>query len=144
VRGATAVVLRAGFDAAYICSSLNQLQLNDQPILILESGRAARKAKLKRLIERRRSFALIDIAALVLFDRFERWKILQKLPKNFFALEPQVDLVIDDVNDKILESFIKNRGVTKILNYGTAIYSELTLEKLDLTILNFLLTSNHL
>jgi hypothetical protein len=137
VPGATAVVLRAGFDAAYICSSLNHLKFKDQPILILESGRAARKAKLKRLIKGRGLFALIDIAALVLFDRFERWKILQKLPKNLFVLEPQVDLVIDDVNDQILESFVKNRGVSKILNFGTAIYSERTLEKLDLPILNF-------
>lgn len=133
----SAVILRAGFDAAYICSSLNQLPINDRPILIIETGRPARKAKLMRLAERRRIFALFDIAALVLFDRFQRWKISQKIPNEFVALKPKVDLVVDDVNDQSLKLFVKDHGVTKILSYGTAIYSELTLKQLDLTILNF-------
>ena len=133
----TALVIRQGFDADFICSRLANLPAEIQPILIFESGCIAQKAKMKRILKNRKFRATFDLVALGIYDRFQRMKMSQVLPRTFSDSHPVIELFVKDINSKELRSFIEEKKITRILNYGTALYSESTLDSLNIPIINF-------
>jgi hypothetical protein len=133
----TALVLRENSDALYICHRLVDFLATSDSIVILESGSTARRNKLRRMWKKRGVLLLLDLAALWFFDLFQRLKMSRKVALSKLNPREVASLVVDDVNDATFLSFIQRMGVTKILTYGTAIYSESTLSLLKVPILNF-------
>ena len=132
------LVLRNGADARYI---LNELDRFDDILvkIVLESGRSARKKKLKRMMKgsffHKLYVVFLQIPLLIIYDRTQSVLMF----RDYIPSKPHSDFEffrIDDVNEEEFITFVEEFGPKKVLSYGTAIYNSATLKQIRSPILN--------
>lgn len=116
-------IFRAGYDAQYILSNLQNTLPNYEIKIILESGKLAKNKKLKRIIKKYKWYQFIklfiDLLALLIYDKIMMRIIVRELGKWDYPHWEYIQ--IDDVNEKKCHNFIREFSPDLILIYGTAI-----------------------
>jgi folate-dependent phosphoribosylglycinamide formyltransferase PurN len=132
------LVLRSGADANYILSELEMFE-GVEVRIVLESGKVARKKKLKRMLKgslfHKIYVVTLQIPLLIVYDRclnflMFRGYILSKSNCNFECFR------VNDVNEEEFIAFVKNFEPKIVLSFGTAIYSSATLSQISSPVLN--------
>jgi hypothetical protein len=135
------VIGRQSADLHYITSQISlKLPSTSELGLLLETGENARIQKLKRMFRSKTSLekimAFIDALSITLYRKVYEWGIKKKLkpPKGYGRFE--VLGCVPDINHSETLKVIQQFHPNLILNYGTAIYKEATLEKIKKPIFN--------
>lgn len=129
-------IFRDSYDSKFILSKLNKKGLVDG--VILESGKIARKNKLRRLFRMpvyKYPVLILDILSLIIYLRIVYGKIEKKLgvytyPKN------KIILRVDDVNEEIVLRTINKFRPKYIFIFGTGIVKQKFLDKMNNKIFN--------
>lgn len=128
------LIIRKGFDADYICSHLPD---GYDFTVIEETGKVAKKKKLKRMLKRKRNMllSLADLIALFIYDAYETSKI-KKICKvsdlsNFHKCGN-----ISDVNDPSVSINVEKIQPDLIIIYGTGIVRQTTLSSTSVDFFN--------
>lgn len=129
-------IFRDSYDSKFILSKLNKKGLVDG--VILESGKIARKNKLRRLFRMpvyKYPVLILDILSLIIYLRIVYGKIEKKLgvytyPKN------KIILRVDDVNEEIVLNTINKFRPKYIFIFGTGIVKQKFLDKVNNKIFN--------
>ena len=128
------LIIRKGFDADYICSNLPH---GYDFTVIFETGRTARKNKLKNMFKRKRNvmLTLADLAALFVYDAYETAKM-----KKFCRISGICDFqnrgIIDDVNTPTLKGIVERIQPDLIIIYGMGIVRQTTMASMPADIYN--------
>lgn len=128
-------VIRDGYDANYIISELKKKLTTYKVIYVLESGKKAKRAKFMRMIKRDGFSSLVNMAALVVYDKIMIKGMIKRLNK---PVKPR-DLLyryIDDVNDVELFRLCQEFSPDVMLIYGSSILKKSTINSLNVDIFN--------
>jgi folate-dependent phosphoribosylglycinamide formyltransferase PurN len=133
----TLFLFRESYDSQYILSQLASANIIDS--VILESGKKAKKAKLKRFFANIPLYKypkkIIDLIALIIYSNLAVFFMKKKLgkfdyPKNY------IRLTTEDANNKDCIDYILNYKPDIIFIYGTAILKKNFLKKVKVNIFN--------
>lgn len=131
------LILRDGFDAKYICSNLAGVESKFKLEIIYESGKLARRKKIKRMLRDKKNVfqAFLNMGMLIIYDKIMLSKITQKCKVKE---EPILfdSYYIDDVNDPECLKICRDISPDLILIYGTGILKAETIENLGADIYN--------
>lgn len=134
------LIIRAGFDANFIVSKLNDVSGEKYKVeVILETGKKARKKKLKRMIRKKKLVkAGADIAALLAFDRLMTSQMGRIIGGNNKKADDSELVIgkIEDVNDKECITLVQKENPDIILVYGTGIIKPETIRIFEAPIYN--------
>lgn len=92
---------------------------------IVETGKLAKKRKLKRMITQRPRWALLLLPLDIAFLLYMTWKANRLFYKRFPVIpQPKVDLLVDDANEESCIEYLKREQPDILLIYGTAILKD--------------------
>lgn len=130
-------LFRDSYEAKYILAKLDRKKLVDG--IIIETGKKARKDKIKRLFSSRNilnlSKAFLDVIAILFYSQIMNAKIAKSLGSYTYPKQ-KVKLIISDANDKACLNLISNYTPDVIFIYGTAILRKEFLSKTKAMIIN--------
>jgi folate-dependent phosphoribosylglycinamide formyltransferase PurN len=132
------LVLRNGEDARFL---LNELSISEDVTIhvVLESGKIARKKKLKRMLKgsmlHKLYVGILQVPLLVIYDQSQRFLMFRDyVPSN--AKREFETYRVDDINAKEFIAYVNDIDPALMLSYGTALYNSETLKQLPLPVLN--------
>lgn len=129
-------IIRDGFDAKLIISEISKFQGEYKIFYILESGRTARTKKIKRMLKKNGMSALVNMAALIIYDRFMTNKMRNLIAKDYSYPSSNQYYNIDDVNEEKCIQICNQIGPDLIMIYGSGILKSNTIEMLKGNIYN--------
>ena len=134
------VIIRKGFDSDYIISHLPVDKY--EFYIIEESGKTARKKKLKRMFNRKRNLILtiLDLIALLIYDKIETWKMKKICYRDGIDNSVNSNIhsvaLIDDINDSEARRLIDTVYPDVMVIYGTGIVKKAMIDEISADIYN--------
>lgn len=129
-------IFRDGYDAEYICRQLEQVCDKYRFCYIIESGKTAKKAKVKRMLKKTNIFAFfVNVFFLLLYD-FDMTKRMKKILGNQQYPDNIALQRIQDVNEERCVGLCSDLKPDIVFIYGTGILKKSTMESIQADIYN--------